>query len=234
MAYRIHIVDDSQTDAARLLELTNTFAMKRELPIEVECHPSAEAFLFRYEEDKTCDLLLLDIEMPGMDGVTLAKTIRARDERVSIVFITGYSDYIAEGYDVSALHYLMKPVSESKFEEVLDRALARLHREDRMVTLKTNMETVQIPLSRVLFFESMRNYVAAHTESGGSYTVRGTLSHFEDEVDSRFLRVGRSYLVNLTKIRRITRTDMTFKDGSSLPVPRGYYEILNQAIIRKL
>ena len=234
MAYRIHIVDDSKADAARLVALTEAFAKKRGLVTEVEQHPSAEAFLFRYEEDKRCDLLLLDIEMPGMDGVTLAKTIRARDERVSIVFITGYSDYIAEGYDVSALHYLMKPVSESKFEEVLDRALARRRREERTVTLKTNEATVQLPLSRVLFFESMRSYVTVHGDGGRTYTVRGTMSHFETEVDSRFLRVGRSYLVNLTKLRRITRTEMTFPDGSSLPVPRGYYEILNQAIIRKL
>ena len=234
MAYRIHIVDDSRTDAARIAELTSAFAEKRDLALTVECHPSAEAFLFRYEEDKVCDLLLLDIEMPGMDGVSLAKRIRAEDDRVSIVFITGYSDYIAEGYDVSALHYLVKPVSERKFEEVLERALARRQRKERTVVLKTGTETVQVSLSRVLFLESVRNYVTVHTEGDHSYTVRGTLSHFEGELDNRFLRVGRSYLVNLTKLRRITRTDMIFSDGSALPVPRGYYEILNQAIIRKL
>ena len=234
MTYRIHIVDDSRADAAQLAQMTECFAQKRDIAARIECHPSAEAFLFRYEEDKTCDLLLLDIEMPGMDGVTLARTVRARDERVSIVFITGYSDYIAEGYDVSALHYLMKPVSAAKLEEVLDRALARRYREDRTVTLKTSEETVRIPLSRILFFESMRNYVTVHADGGLKYTVRGTLKLFEDSTDNRFLRVGRSYLVNLTKLRRITKKDMTFPDGSSLPIPRGYYEILNQAIIRNL
>ncbi len=234
MAYRIHIVDDSPSDIARLSELTAAFAEKRGLTFDVKYHSSAESFLFCYEEDKTCDLLLLDIEMPGMDGVTLAKQIRRQNERVSIVFITGYTDYIAEGYDVSALHYLVKPVSEEKFEQVLDIALERRQREDRTVILKTNTETVKLPLSYVYYFESLRNYVNVVTKDGITYTVRGTLSYFENEVDSRFMRVGRSYLVNLTKLRRISKSEMTFPDGKALPVPRGYYEALNQAIIKKL
>ena len=234
MAYRIHIVDDSPADIKHLSELTAAFAKKHGVDFYVKTHSSAESFLFCYREDNTCELLLLDVEMPGMDGVTLAKHIREKDERISIVFITGYTDYIAEGYDVSALHYLVKPVLEEKFEKVLERALARRQREDRTVILKTNNETVCIPLSHVYYFESVRNYVNAVTEDGTVYTVRGTLSSFENEVDSRFMRVGRSYLVNLTKLRRISKNEMTFPDGSVLPVPRGYYGPLNQAIINEL
>ncbi len=76
--------------------------------------PSAEAFLFHYAEDKSCDILLLDVEMGAMNGVELAKRIREENDALQIVFITGYTDYIAEGYDVSALHYLVKPVSREK------------------------------------------------------------------------------------------------------------------------
>ena len=233
MAYRIHIVDDSPADAAYLEELTQAWAKSRALAVELERHPSAEAFLFRYEADKTCDLLLLDIEMTGMDGVSLAKTVRRQNEAVSIVFVTGYSDYIAEGYDVSALHYLMKPVHGDKLAEVLDRAIERRRRAERTLTLKTPAETLLVPLGRILWLEAARNYVTVHTEAG-EYTVRGTLGEMETSLDDRFLRVGRSFLVNLTKLRRITRTEMTFPDGTSLPVPRGYYEVLNRAIIRYL
>jgi len=233
MAYRIHIVDDSPADAAYLEAQTLAWAKARELTVELECHPSAEAFLFRYEEDKTCDLLLLDIEMTGMDGVSLAKAVRREDETVSIVFVTGYSDYIAEGYDVSALHYLMKPVHREKLIEVLDRAMERRRRAERTLTLKTPEQTQLVPLSRILWLESARNYVTVRTETG-EHTVRGTLSEMQDALDDRFLRVGRSFLVNLTKLRRITRTEMTFPDGSILPVPRGYYDVLNRAIIKNL
>ena len=90
------------------------WSRQREIPVLVETFSSAEAFLFRYEEDKTFDFLLLDIEMGGMDGVTLARQVRRDSEDLQLVFITGYWDYIGEGYDVSALHYLLKPVRQDK------------------------------------------------------------------------------------------------------------------------
>lgn len=71
---------------------------------------SAEAFWFQYEEEKDYEILLLDIEMEQMNGIELATKLRTDDETIQIIFITGYPDYIAQGYEVAALHYLMKPV----------------------------------------------------------------------------------------------------------------------------
>ena len=122
MAYRIAICDDSQHDAEYVLSLLTNWANKNQIAIQTECFPSAESFLFHYAEDKTYDILLLDIEMGKMDGVTMAREIRRDNQTVQIVFITGYSDYISEGYEVAALHYLMKPVNEQKLYAVLDRA----------------------------------------------------------------------------------------------------------------
>lgn len=78
--------------------------------VAIKAFPSAEAFLFHYADAKDFDILLLDIEMGGMVGVELAREVRRDNETVQIIFITGYSDYIAAGYDVAALHYLVKPV----------------------------------------------------------------------------------------------------------------------------
>ena len=114
MSYRAAICDDSTTDAEFVGSILHQWAAERGIEVESERFASADAFLFRYAEDKSFDLLLLDVEMPGTDGVTLAKTVRQENEAVQIVFITGYSDYIAEGYDVAALHYLVKPVSREK------------------------------------------------------------------------------------------------------------------------
>lgn len=80
--------------------------------------PPGESFLFRYEEKKDYDILLLDVEMKAISGMELARRIRRENDSVQIVFITGYPDYISEGYDVSALHYLMKPISAGKLSEV--------------------------------------------------------------------------------------------------------------------
>lgn len=136
MAYRAAVCDDSAADADYVRGIVAHWAEQRGVALECRAFSSAEQFLFCYEEDKNFDLLLLDVEMPGADGVTLAKTVRQENEAVQIVFITGYSDYIAEGYDVAALHYLMKPVRPEKLCAVLDRAWEKHRRNERCLNLE--------------------------------------------------------------------------------------------------
>lgn len=234
MSYRIAITDDNPADIKYIHSVLERWADARSLSVHIDSYPSAEAFLFQYEENPACDIILLDIEMPGMDGVTMAKRLREKNSTAVIVFITGYSDYIAEGYDVSALHYLMKPVDPDRFMEVLDRAVERLCREEKYLTVKTTNEIVRIPMSSVLFLEAARNYVTIHAEGRGDFVVRHKLGDFESKLDERFLRVGRSYIVNLTKLYRIARNEVRFQDGAVLPLPRGAYDTLNRAIIDRL
>lgn len=226
---RIAVCDDSREDREYIAALAGRWAASRGLGHSVGTFESAENYLFLREDGKGCDILLLDIEMGGMDGVTLAKSIRREDETVQIVFITGYTDYIAEGYEVSALHYLIKPVSEEKLFTVLDRALRRLAREERTLTLETSEGAVRVPLRRIRYAEVMRNYVTVHAER--DYTARMTLSELETRLDERFLRVGRSTVVNLTGISRVTRAEIVLESGERLPLPRGAYDALNRAII---
>ena len=112
-AIHIAICDDEQAEIDYLSTLVNQWASRKGVAIQLNEFPSAESFLFAYEGQHT-DILLLDIEMGGMDGVTLAKKIRLMNKEVQIIFVTGYMEYIADGYDVEALHYLLKPVSEEK------------------------------------------------------------------------------------------------------------------------
>ena len=191
--------------------------------------PSAEAFLFRYAEDKDWDMLLLDIEMGTMDGVTMAKRVRQDNETVQIVFITGYSDYIAEGYEVAALHYLIKPVKLEKLRTVLDRALEKRKKDERCLNLEISGEMVRIPFYEIRFLDVYRNYVTVHAKK--DYTVKHTLGDFEKELDERFCRVGRGMILNLKYIQRVTKTEVRLSDGTVLPLPRGAYEPLNRAII---
>lgn len=100
-------------------------------------------------DENDYDILLLDVEMGGMDGVTLAKKLRQGNETVQIVFITGYSDYIAEGYEVAALHYLMKPVDEQKLFSVLDRAVEKLRKDEKTLTVESGGATVRIPVRQI-------------------------------------------------------------------------------------
>ncbi len=230
MAYRVAICDDSIQDALFVEKLLRDWAQQRKMELISQTFPSAESFLFRYAEDKAWDILLLDIEMGNMDGVAMAKAVRRDNEAVQIVFITGYSDYIAEGYEVAALHYLMKPVSPQKLFSVLDRAVERLGQNERCLNLEIGGEMVRVPFYEIRYLDVQGNYVTVHAK--GDYTVKRTLGDFQRELDSRFFRVGRSLIVNLKNIRRVTKTDVHLTDDTVLPLPRGAYEPLNRAIIR--
>ena len=97
MGYLFAICDDDAQYARYIGQLAAQWGQRTGTPVETERFPSAEAFLFRYEERRDFDVLLLDVEMTGMEGVELARTVRQANEDVQIVFITGYTDYIAEG-----------------------------------------------------------------------------------------------------------------------------------------
>lgn len=230
MAYRVAIVDDRETDAQFVRDLLIDWSENRQLGIQAQTFSSAESFLFRYAEDKDWDILLLDIEMGSMDGVTMAKRVRRDNEAVQIVFITGYSDYISEGYEVAALHYLMKPVSREKLLTVLDRAIEKCRQQERCLILESAGELVRIPFYDIRYLDVRQNYVTVHAKD--DHTVKRTLGDFEKDLDNRFCRVGRSMIVNLSFIQRVNKTEIRLSDGTVLPLPRGAYEPLNRAIIQ--
>ena len=133
MTYNIAICDDSAADREWIASLSQVWAEQTDAAVRLAEFTSAENFLFLAQDEDPFDILLLDIEMGAMDGVTLAKKIRQNNDTIQIVFITGYSDYIAEGYEVSALHYLMKPVKPEKLFSVLNRAVEKLRKNEKVL-----------------------------------------------------------------------------------------------------
>lgn len=227
----VAICDDAAADRDYLQTLVKRWAADRGHRVELTLYPSAESFLFRYAEDKDVQILLLDIEMGPMDGVSLARTLRKENDAVQIVFITGYSDYIADGYEVEALHYLMKPVKEEKLFAVLDRAVEKLHSNQRTLLLELPGEVVRLPVYQIRSAEVQGNYVTIHAKT--DCTVKMTLSDLEAQLDDDFFRLGRSALVNLGCVARVSKTAVTLNDGTVLPLPRGAYERINRAIIQR-
>lgn len=229
MTYKIAVCDDSAADREYIAAMTRRWAESAGHILELSQFVSAENFLFHYDDNKDYDILLLDIEMGDMDGVSLAKRLRRDNETVQIVFVTGYSDYISEGYEVAALHYLMKPVKEDKLFAVLDRAEERLHKAERVLRLNSGNEMVLVPLHRILYIDVHLNYITVH--AGEDYTVKMPLGEIAKKLDERFYRAGRSAIVNLNHITRVTKTDIYLTDGVAVPLPRGAYEGINRAII---
>ena len=230
MAYRVAIVDDSTTDAEFVQRILNSWADLRQANIQAEVFPSAESFLFRYAEDKDWDILFLDIEMGNMDGVALAKKIRQDNESVQMVFVTGFADYISEGYEVAALHYLMKPVKQDKLFAVLDRAVAAMQKTERVILLPVGGEMLRLPISQVQYVEAFSHTVAIITGSD-TIQVKMPISEVEKLLGEEFIRCHRSYLVGLKHIARLSKTEVILDSGKALPLSRGAAPLVHKAFI---
>lgn len=231
MTYKMAICDDCETDTEYLSALVAAWEEASGHRGLVERFPSAEAFLFKYEDRKDFDILLLDVEMGEVNGIELARRIRREDSRVQIVFITGFPDFMAEGYEVAALHYLVKPVSGEKLCAVLDRAAANLARREKRLQVNFDRETCFVPFDRIVFIEAQKQYVRIHTE-GGDYRMKASLAEVEAMLDEYFFRCQRSFLVNLNHVARIRNQCVILKNGEEIPISRGMADKIGKAIIR--
>ena len=143
---------------------------------------------------------------------------------------TDESDYdILEGYEVAALHYLMKPVKEEKLFSVLDRAAEKLYKNEKVLNFKIGSEMIRVPIYQIRYADVFGNYVTIHALT--DITLKMTLGELEKQLDERFYRVGRSAIINLTQISRVTKAEIRLSDGTVIPLPRGAYDGINRAII---
>lgn len=231
MDCKIALIDDREEDRAYLTSLVRRWGAERGHGVALAAFPSAEAFLFRFEEEKDFGVLLLDIEMDGMNGVELAKKVRETDETVQIVFVTGFSEFLSEGYEVSALHYLLKPIDPKKLFTVLDRAADRLAKAEKSLAVTFDRNTAYLPLSRICYVESQKQYVLIHTDEK-VFRMRTTLAEVEEKLDEYFCKCQRSFLVNLRHVAQIRTDCVVLKNGETVPISRGMAEKIGREIIR--
>ena len=175
------------------------------------------------------DLVFLDIEMPAVDGITLAKAIRAASEKVFIVFLTSHVEYAIEGYEVNALRYLTKPVDIEKLKEVI-RYVQEKQGSSRQIIIKEDGEEILIDINDVIYMESMNQNVRIVT-AGGEHVIRYNISDFEDQLkNDGFFRIHRGYLISLSKVKKLSGNDVILDGGETLPVSRSNVKPLKEAL----
>lgn len=233
MQLKIAVCDDDASWREYLSQKVSLWLKKNRHPAEIRQYSGAEEFLFAYSQEKDFDILLLDVEMPGESGIEIAKKVRRENTAVQIVFITGYYEYFGAGFDVSALHYLIKPVDETKLYPVLDKAVNNLNNRQRSILLSAKEADIKVSLSDILYAESENVYVIVHTIRE-NYRVRMSLGNFQSQLDETFFKVHRSFVVALKYIRKITRNEITMTNGDTVPVSRGMYNGIHAALIKYL
>ena len=230
MEYRIAVCDDQPAQIENLTKKLSLYAEARHIKFHIQTYPSAEAFLFDFSENRNFDLLFLDIEMAGMNGIQLARKIRAENETVQLCFITGYPDYMNQGYDVNALHYLLKPVSIEKLFEVCDRFLKSTETQPRFFLFSLGKEVVRVYEKDLYYGEAQGHYMLLHTRQG-ELKLRTTVPELEKQLGEGFFRPGRSFLVNLRYVTRITKTEILLEQGVAVPLGKGMFDQANTALI---
>lgn len=232
MEIKIVICDDERSQREYLKKLVADWGRLRSYALELKEFDSAEAFLFDYEADSGADILLLDIQMKRMDGVTLAKSLRLQNRHIQIVFVTGYAEFISEGYEVAALHYLMKPVGAEKLRDVLDRAAAVLSQPRRSAVFESENGRIRIFTDDVMLAEAFAHEVELTLKTGEKRRVKAGISVVEKTLGSGFFKCHRSYVAGLKYIRRVSRNSVQLENGVVIPLARGQYAALNDAIIK--
>lgn len=226
----IMVCEDELATRNQIGHLVRAWAASRSVALRLSLSENAETFLFAYEDDKSVDILLLDIQMGAMDGMALARKIREDNDIVQIIFVTGISDYVAQGYDVSAVHYLLKPVKEEKLYAALDKALANLSLPKRMLSVDTADGMVLVAVDKITYIEALDHEVEIHPDK---IACKIPLYKLKEELsDARFVNTHRSYLVNLAHVKRVTRTDVVLDDGTVLPLSRRLYKDVTSSLMK--
>ena len=224
---RIGICDD-QMEARDALRFQLEKVLREEseqIVYEFSTGESAVRWLIKHPGE--IDLLFLDVEMKGINGMEAAGQIREFDRDICLVFVTGYTDYVFDGYKVNALDYVIKPVGAERIREVLKRVREQIFDgREKSFCFKTPEGTYRLPLSDISCFYSDKrkvNVVCAGREEKLSYAFYGKLDEVEEQLSGAFVRVHQRYLVNPKWVTRIGGESVTV-DGQSIPISRAMKE----------
>ena len=233
---RLAYCDDEEIQLEYMQRLAEHWAKQTGVSLTYCAYKSAEELRFENTEGYPFDLLILDIDMqgmdgmPGMSGMELARKIRTKDSRIPILFLTNKREYVFEGYEVQALRYLLKPISEEKLFPLLNEVCATAREEVQSLIVPADGEHCKIAVADILYLEAEGHYVRIHTVKR-DYTVKRAFAELTGELTNGFVLTHRSYLVHLRHVERVQRTECILSDDSSVPVSRNSYKAVNEAFI---
>ncbi|MDI6944679.1 MULTISPECIES: LytR/AlgR family response regulator transcription factor [Microbacterium] len=217
---RIAVVEDDPGSIDRLLSHLDRFQREHDERFHIGAFHDGADILDDYRPD--WDVLLLDIQMERVDGMTAARRIREVDGEVIIVFVTSSPQYAISGYEVDALSYLLKPVSYAAFEQEMERCLVRLRRRERRHLLFSTTDGARhrVDVADIVYLESAKHNVLIHTLET-DHTVVATLKAMEAELaDEGFHRCNSGYLVNLRHVTGVEGSDCRMRGGARLQISR--------------
>lgn len=185
-------------------------------------------------ETEWLDILFLDIEMKQLSGMETARNLRKRDSHTLLIFVTAYPDFVFQGYEVHAFHYILKPYENQKIRKVLEQAIKELgQNREHYFTLEQKSGTTKIPAKKILAFSSDRRKIIISLEDGNKLEFYGKLDAVETDLPDYFIRCHNRHLVNLNYVTALEKDGCTLK-SQSFPVSRAYRQSVEIAFARLL
>ena len=230
MGLNIAICDDEEIIREQIKELTE----KEKSGLCMELYETGDALL---AFGKQFDIVFLDIQMEGTDGIETAKRLRQRDEDTILIFITGIREYVFEAFDVAAFHYLLKPIEEEKFREVFRRAGRELEKRKskrrETVFIKTRNRSFSLEKDSILYIESRGKKVEIHT-TGETIEAYASMNEMEGQLGGGFFRCHRGYLVNMAYVAEYDSGSITLNNGECVYLAKEKYGEFVKAYMRYL
>jgi DNA-binding LytR/AlgR family response regulator len=216
---KIAIVEDEEMYAEQLKTYLHQYEKENGEVFDITYCADGDDIVHNYKSQY--DIILMDVEMKFMDGMSAAEEIRKVDSEVVIIFITNMAQYAIRGYAVDALDYVLKPVSYFAFSQRLNRAISRMKkRTDKTIMVNIKGGTVRINLANIFYIESQGHTLILHTILGDYETI-GTMKEMEEKLDGMsFCRGNKGYLINLQHVDSV-------QDGCA--VVRGEQLVLSRA-----
>ena len=185
-------------------------------------------------ETEWLDILFLDIELKQLSGMETARNLRKRDSHTLLIFVTAYPDFVFQGYEVHAFHYILKPYENQKIMKVLEQAIKELgQNREHYFTLEQKSGTTKIPAKKILAFSSDRRKIIISLEDGNKLKFYGKLDAVETDLPDYFIRCHNRHLVNLNYVTALEKDGCTLR-SQSFPVSRAYRQSVEIAFARLL
>lgn len=230
---RIAIVEDEPTAAERLKECLNKFEREQNVAIKATEFSNGTSFL--YSSEKIFDLVFMDIDMPGMNGLDVSYKLREEDENIAIVFLTNLKQYAINGYKVNALDFLVKPLTYLSFETVMKKFLKHMQKNEPSgkLFIKSSYCMKRVLIDDIDYIDVYLHGITIHQRNGEEEKTWGNLSDYEKLLPTdRFVKCSGHCIVNLDCVKKIEGTELTLESGQKISVSRNKKAELITAFMR--
>lgn len=205
---RIAIVEDEPTERDRIKVYLEEIAQEDQTQFDIEQYSSGMAFVMSGMKDY--DLVLMDIDMPNLNGIETAKALRKVDQSATLIFVTNMAQYAISGYEVNAFDFILKPVNRYSFAIKIKRAISRTAKKnDNAIQIKMDGTIFLVHMYQIMYLEVDGHYVIFHTTQG-DYKEYTTLKLAQKRINSSlFIQCNQSFLINMKYIESVSRESVT-------------------------